>query len=180
MHQIKNNSCFDHHPVNFCDFPSLLLSPSLSSWLGSRSSSNSSSQPGPGFPVTKHQFREPWIPACPAEGYNFSGSTFDTTLFQNLTLCYLYFLIWFSYPLDCEILKDRDYVLFIFVFLAVLIMMLSQIGLSKCGLNACLSENSPHAHSQPCSQLLNLPPLSQLRLCHETDRIRSAQKQQSA
>ena len=161
MHQINqnqnNDSCFDHHPLNFCDSlrPCCWHPHSASGWF-QRLHPTLASQPVYGFPFTKHQFREPCLTTRPAEGYSFSRSTLYTTLFQNITLCYLYFLIWFSYPLDCEILKDRDYVLFIFVFLAVLIMMLSQIGLSKCGLNACLSEKSPHARSQPCSQLLTL------------------------
>lgn len=67
--------------------------------------------------------------------------------FPSGSFCYSYFLICLFYLLHCVILKDREYVLYIFVFLTVLIMMFGQIGLSKCGVNDCLWKFS--AWSQP-------------------------------
>lgn len=50
----------------------------------------------------------------------FLPSPFPSSVSKYITLCCSYFLIHLSYPLDCEILKDKGHVLFIFVFLTAL------------------------------------------------------------
>lgn len=56
---------------------------------------------------------------------------FSTSLPSKcITLCCSYFLIPLSHLLHCKILKDKEYVLFIFVFLTVLAWCLAREGVS--------------------------------------------------
>lgn len=99
--------------------PIPLLASLLPSWPGSRSPSSTDLALCSWLSVAKHQ-TESWILRRLAWQPWFLPSPFPSSISKYITLCCSYFLIHLSYPLDCEILKDKGHVLFIFVSLTVL------------------------------------------------------------